>query len=231
MYFLSIESSSKHFAIAISKDDKVIRFRNYATSNVLEDAIIKHLDKILLAAKLKLNHIDAFAIGLGPGSFTSLRVGLSTVKAFAMALNKPIVGISSLEMIAQAVADEDCDQICVLIDARRKMVYSVIYQKTANGLKQQGKYQLSDIGVVLDQVKGCTLFVGDGLSLYRQDIEAAYKKSNNSCQALFANEQQGRPDIRQLAHLAWKRLQASRTDDLGKILPIYLYPSDCQVSK
>ncbi len=119
MYFLSIESSAKNFALAVSHDDKVLRFRNVISNKVLENSIITAIDKLLLSAGLDLNKLDAFAIGLGPGSFTSLRVGLSTVKAFAFALNKPVVGICTLDTIAEGVKDADCDEVCVIVDARR----------------------------------------------------------------------------------------------------------------
>src|SRR5688572_19647458 len=100
MHFLSLETSTKIFSLAINRDDKVLRFRNLKSAKILENSIIGAIDKLLDSAELKFNQVDAFVIALGPGSFTSLRVGLSTVKAFAMATNKPVVGVVSLDVIA-----------------------------------------------------------------------------------------------------------------------------------
>ena len=234
MHFLSLETSTKNFSLSVSKDDQVLRFKNHASAKLLEDSIILTIDSILDAAKLPLKKVDAFAIGLGPGSFTSLRVGLSTVKAFAMACQKPVVGVCSLDVLAQGVGHIPCDEICVLIDARRGMVYSAIYQPAKNGLKRKGSYHLSPLDAVLDQVHGRTLFVGDGAELYRKEIEAAYKecaaKNPSSCKASFAGEKYAKADARHLAKLAFERLALKDYDDIGKLQPIYLYAEDCQVT-
>ena len=100
MYFLSFETSTKIFSLAVSKDEKVLRYRNLKSALVLEDSILPTVDKMLDSAGIKFSQIDGFAIALGPGSFTSLRVGLSTVKAFAMSTAKPVVGIPTLDIIA-----------------------------------------------------------------------------------------------------------------------------------
>jgi universal bacterial protein YeaZ len=171
MYYLSLETSTKIFSLSVSRDEKVLRFRNITTAKLLENSIITAIDKLLDSAKVKFDQLDAFVIGLGPGSFTSLRVGLSTVKAFVMATEKPVVGICSLDVIAAAITDGAYDQICVLNDARRGNVYAAIY---AQGQCQTG-HLLTTVTQVLDMVKGRTFFVGDALALYRKDIEAAYK--------------------------------------------------------
>src|SRR5580698_7614739 len=128
MYFLSFETSTKIFSLALSQNDKVLRYRNLKTALVLEDSILPVMDKLLDSAGIKFSQIDGFAIALGPGSFTSLRVGLATVKSFAMATGKPVVGIPTLDIIAHAISlsfprkresiKENYDEICVINDAR-----------------------------------------------------------------------------------------------------------------
>ena len=231
MYFLSLETSTKTFSLSVSRDDKVLRFRNLKTTKLLENSIITAIDKLLASAKVKFNQLDAFAIGLGPGSFTSLRVGLSTVKAFCMATQKPVVGICSLDVIAAATDGREYDQICVFNDARRGNVYAAIYV----GGKCQSGHLLTTPAQVLDMVQGKTLFIGDALPLYRKDIESAYKvhakAKGKACQAFFADEQMWQPQAAVLADLAYDRLKKNDTDDASKLLPIYLYPEDCQVRK
>jgi tRNA threonylcarbamoyladenosine biosynthesis protein TsaB len=188
---------------------------------VLEDSILPAMDQVLDSAGIEFSQLDGFAIALGPGSFTSLRVGLSTVKAFGMATGKPVVGIPSLDIIARGVSLGDCDQICVLNDARRGKVYAALYD--ANG--RQGGFLLTSLDEVLKKLKGVTLFVGDALGIYRKDIEKAYHK------CLFSDEKFWYPQAKVMAALAFERFEKKQYDDIASLLPLYLYPQDCQVSK
>jgi len=226
MHFLSIEPSTKIFSLAVSRGDKVLRWRNLASGKVLEDSIIPAVDRILKSAGVKFKQLDAFAIGLGPGSFTSLRVGLSTVKAFCLGSGKPVVGVCSLDVIAEGVRHIACDEICVIVDARRNLLYSALYKNTKGNLKRQGDCRLTDLGTLLDSVHGRTLFVGDGVGLYRAEIKRAC-----ACTPLFAPEKFWFPQAKHLAKLAFERLERGKYDDAGKLVPIYLYASDCQVRK
>ena len=233
MYFVSFETSTKIFSIAISQDNKVLRYRNLKSAQVLEDNILPALDKILIGAGLKFDQLDGFAIALGPGSFTSLRVGLSTVKSFAMATGKPVVGIPSMDIIANGISSrafEICDEICVLNDARREKVYFCLYSSEG----RKAEYQLTSMEDVLEKVHGRTLFAGDALKFYRSGIEEAYRKYNSNkkstCQCLFADEKYWYPQARVMAALAYERLKNKQYDDAAKLLPLYLYPQDCQVS-
>lgn len=241
MYFLSFETSSKIFSIALNKDDKVLRYRNLKTASVLEDSILPEMDKILDSAGVKFRQIDGFAIALGPGSFTSLRVGLSTVKAFAMASGKPVVGIPTLDInipyyllgkpeFRIKYGSVIPDEICVINDARRGNVYACIYGPKG----RKTDYLLISLEDVLDKVHGRTLFTGDGLRLYRKDIEEAYQKysdkKNNTCQCFFADEKWWYPQAKVMAALAYERFRNKQYDDAANLLPLYLYPQDCQVT-
>jgi len=230
MYFLSFETSTKIFSLALNQDEKVLRFRNLKSALVLEDAILPAIDKMLALAKIKFSQIDGFAIALGPGSFTSLRVGLATVKAFAMSTEKPVVGIPTMDIIASGVAMKGCDEICVINDARRGNVYACLYGPQG----RKGDYLLTTLDALLDKVHGRTLFVGDGLGVYRKDIETAYQKyshqKNSPCQCSFADEKYWHPQSRVMASLAYQRFSFKKYDDAASLLPLYLYPEDCQVS-
>lgn len=234
MYFLSFETSTKIFSLALSQGEKVLRYRNIKSASVLEDSILPAMDQMLEKANLKLEDLDAFAVGLGPGSFTSLRVGLSTIKALTMVTQKPVVGIPTLDTIAHGVRTADCDEICVLNDARRGNVYAAIYARQAPGaLKLRSGYLLESLNEVLKKVQGQTLFVGDALKDCRAPVEAAYRRGparNNLCKCLFAKEKWWYPQAKEMASLAYERLTRGQYDDAAKLLPIYLYPQDCQVS-
>jgi tRNA threonylcarbamoyladenosine biosynthesis protein TsaB len=232
MYFLSFETSTKIFSLALNKDEKVLRYRNIKTALVLEDTILPAMDKILDSAGIKFSQLDGFAIALGPGSFTSLRVGLSTVKAFAMATDRPVVGIPTLDIVASGIQNQSFlnDEICVINDARRGKVYACIYGPKG----RKTDYLLTSLEDVLDKVHGTTLFTGDGLGLYRKDIEDAYKKysvqKGSAYKCLFADEKWWYPQSKVMAALAYERFRNKQYDDAASLLPLYLYPQDCQVT-
>ena len=103
MYFLSFETSTKIFSLALNKDEKVLRYRNLNTALVLEDSILPAVDKILDSAGIKFSQIDGFAIALGPGSFTSLRVGFPPSKLLPWA-REAGCRHPALDIIAQGVS-------------------------------------------------------------------------------------------------------------------------------
>ena len=216
MYFVSFETSTKIFSVALSRDEKVLRYRNLKSASVLEDSILPTLDKMLDSAGIKFSQLDGFAIALGPGSFTSLRVGLSTVKAFAMATGRPVVGIPTLDIIANGVNEAVCDEICVINDARRDKVYACFYDP--KGLRKSD-YLLTSLEDVLEKARGKTLFVGDAVGLYRNSIS----------KFLFAEEKYWYPQAKVMAALAYERFREKLYDDAASLLPLYLYPQDCQV--
>jgi len=189
------------------------------------------VDRILDSAGIKFSQLGGFAIALGPGSFTSLRVGLSTVKAFALSSGLPVVGIPTLDIIAHGIKDlsfpnvsvgnPDHDEICVLIDARRGKVYAALYD--ARGRRRED-FLLTTLEDVLGKLKGVVLFAGDALGLYRKEIKDAYPK------CLFSDEKWWYPQARVMAALAFDRFEKEQYDDAALLLPLYLYAQDCQVS-
>jgi tRNA threonylcarbamoyladenosine biosynthesis protein TsaB len=231
MYFLSLETSTDIFSLSISHDERLLRFRNLKAENLLEKTILPAIAKTLKDARLTFEQLDAFAVSLGPGSFTSLRVGLSTVKAFAMATGKPLVGISSLDVIAAGIQEKDYDEVCVISDARRGNVYAAIYPRKG---PSTGCLLLT-VEDLLKQTRGRTLFTGNAVPLYRKTIEEYYKSQGHArgeaSQPPFASERFWLPNAKHLAKLAFERLRIKDYDQSQGVVPIYLYPQDCQVHK
>lgn len=232
MYILALETSTKNFSLALSKDEKLLRYRNVRTAKILETSIIPEVDKLLVSCGLTLKNIDVLAVGLGPGSFTSLRVGLSTIKAFAFSQNKKVVGIGSLDLIASGTSHPNADEICGIVDARRQKVYAAIYDQNLN---RKTDYLLTTIDDVLERVHGTTLFVGDALGLYQEHIQKAYQnynsKNKSECRPIFASEKFWFPRAQELAKLAFKKIVTKEFVDPEQVVPIYLYPQDCQVDR
>ena len=128
-------STTNHFSLAIVDGDKILASQNSTSNKVLSSSIIGYIGDVLKKAKVKLSDIDGFAVGLGPGSFTSLRVGVSTVKALAFATSKPLIGIVSHDVLAMNVQKNS--QVCVVTDAKRQLVYGCLYEKKTRSAKSR----------------------------------------------------------------------------------------------
>ncbi len=232
MNILAIDTSTKNFSLAVSRNGKVLRFRNIKLDKVLESSIIPAIDGILKLAKVRFADLDGFAVGLGPGSFTSLRVGLSTIKAFALTTGKPVVGVSSLDVVAANVLGKKCDEICVIMDARRNLLYACLYEQEKGALKRKTEPMLVTLDELLDKVHGRTLFVGDAVGPLKNVIKEKYREAarkGSKCVAVFAPQASGIPQAKKLFMLAFGRFCKKEYDDSEVLNPVYLYAEDCQV--
>lgn len=223
MNILAIDTSTKYFCLVIAKDKDILVQYHEPLGRELSRLIIPTIKKCLKKSRLALKDIDCFAVGLGPGSFTGLRIGLATIKGFALALKKPVIGLSSLDTMAYSVNGEDKD-ICPVVDAKRALVYSAIYRKQGVILRRKSRYLLVGINELLDKIKKETVFLGDAVALYRAEIANRFKQK-----PCFKEEDYWYPCPEFLLALALEKIKKKEFKDAGKIVPLYLYPKDCQV--
>ncbi len=229
MNILALDTSTKNFSLAVFKNNEPAASHNVVLDKILSDSIIPSIDLILKKANIPLSKLDGFAVGLGPGSFTSLRVGLSTIKGFCLATQKPVVGISSLDAIAMNVNATAAQDICVIADAKRQMVYAAFYKRSAKGLRRRSRYFLAGIKDLFPLIKKETIFIGDGLASYQPLVEHHFARGLPK--VFFANENHWLPQAEQLAVLSLTRFEQKKYDDSRTIVPLYLYPQDCQVRR
>ena len=225
MKLLCIDTSTRVLSLAVSDNDRVLRSSHVSLEGFLSSSIIPSIQKILKSARIKLEALDGFAVGLGPGSFTSLRVGLATIKGLSFATGKPVVGIPSLDILAMSVLGDQ--QICTIMDARRNMVYACLYQKKGTTLKRKSPYLLTPLNDLLKFLKTTEniTFIGDAASLFKAHIN--HPKKN----FIFADSNIHYPQAKFLAPLVLKRFKEKKFDEVEKIVPLYLYRQDCQVQK
>ncbi len=223
MNILAIDTSTKYFCLVIAKDKDILVRYHKPLGRELSRLIIPIIDKCLKKTGLALKDIDFLAVGLGPGSFTGLRIGLATIKGFALALKKPVIGINSLDVLAYSAGDEDKD-ICPLVDAKRALVYSAIYRKDGANRRRKSRYLLVGINELLGYIKKETVFLGDAIMLYRVKIDNRLRQK-----AYFEKEDNWYPRPEFLLALALEKIKNKEFKDAVKIVPLYLYPKDCQV--
>lgn len=172
MNILGIDTSTKTLAIAVIKKGVTVAAYNYKRQMRHSKNIVRCLDHVLQKARMRIHHIDHIACGVGPGSYTGLRIGHAFVKGLALPANIPVFPFSSLELIAYNIKPKH-DSICVLINARRGKVYCGIFERFGEGLRQRRNDTLLDIAEVTTLIKRSSglAVTGDALDACADQLE------------------------------------------------------------
>jgi len=225
MRILGIDTSNKYLGLAVIDNGHLLSEYNLNTDMRHASLLIPCIDRMLKEVNLTIGQINGFSISLGPGSFTGLRIGLATVKGLALAANKPLVGVPTLDVIARNLVDP-LHQVCVISDARRNQLYWALYKPGTNGLEKKTDYNLSPVELVLKKIRTKTIFTGDGIPVFGKEIIKQKPKLVS-----FASEELWYPKASVVAELGWKRLAAGQPDDTDTLEPMYLYARDCVINK
>lgn len=181
MNIIAIDSSGLVASVAIANENGVIAEYTVNNKKTHSQTLLPMLDEIKRITETDLTQIDAIAIAAGPGSFTGLRIGSATAKGIALALNVPIVEVSTLEALAANVY-ATAGVVCPIMDARRNQVYTGIYEF----VKDEGFYKLNTIeapeAVLIDEIAERinrigreVIFMGDGVPVFEQKLAELLK--------------------------------------------------------
>ena len=224
---LSIDTSGRVIDVALSSQSRIINLQSGFSPDNYE-GVVCLIESVLRKAGLELKDIDCFGACIGPGSFTGMRIGLSVMKALAYSQRKQIIGFSSLELLAHTVKDRFRGLLCIMQDAKRNNVYSAVFRNN-NRLSRIGSYLLLGPQQLLKEIKkiykrGTDLyFYGDAASIYKDQIMQSFPDAV----ILPYREEKSRGQ----AIISLTKDNAGRRISPFKILPLYMYPKDCQVRK
>lgn len=160
---LCIETSTRNCSVALSIDGKISCLEEFDPINYIHQEKLHPLIQELLAqAKVPMSAIDAFAISIGPGSYTGLRIGVSAIKGFAFAMNKPVIAVPTLYHMARACQKKHGSfaYYAPMIDARRMEVYTADYQESIDSSTEVKAVEIDEDSY--KSTKAQTLFFGDG---------------------------------------------------------------------
>lgn len=220
MITLAFESSAKAASVALLRDGRLISQYSQCSGLTHSRTLLPMAEDLLKNAELKVQDVDLFAVAHGPGSFTGIRIGVSTVKGLAWACDKPCVGVSTLEAMAwHGLAAGGL--ICPVMDARRSQVYNALF-----GIKEGKPLRLTidraigldDLAGHLRQLEGEPFLVGDGAALtaaYLDRIGLPYRMAPENL----------------LWQSAWGVAMAARDKTPGdsqSLLPVYLRLSQAE---
>lgn len=181
MKILALDSSGLVASVAVLEEESCIAEYTINYKKTHSQTLLPMLEEISNMIELELNTIDAIAVAAGPGSFTGLRIGSATAKGLGQALKKPIIGIPTVEGLAYNLYGTE-NVICPLMDARRNQTYTGLYEFEKKGekyelhiIKEQCAVALEEIIKEINKLGREVIFLGDGIPVFRSQIEAEVK--------------------------------------------------------
>lgn len=218
MLILGIDTSTKLCSVALYDTEKgVLGEINIVVAKNHSNLILPIIDELLQGNEKKIEEVDRIAVGVGPGSFTGIRVGMAIAKGLAIGKKKEIVGVSGLEALAFSCPNEG--RIFSLIDARKGRVYYQIFDQQ-KAIIEAKDGELKD---VLKQYQGekDNYFVGDGALAYQEMIKEYFPEG------IIVPEEQGMMRAIYFAKLSSKK----PADNLYTLEPMYVCKSQAEKSK
>lgn len=190
MKILSVETSSPICSVSILEDENVIYEKTIENSLSHSENLMPIIKTAFDETNLELKDINLFACSKGPGSFTGIRIGISTIKAFVDVFETPAIGISSLEGLAYNV--EDSEFVCSIINAKNNNCYSALFKKVDEAYILIDKFlsdSIQNIIEILGKFKNEPItFVGDGIVEFKSILEENFSKPkfclNNDCNSV-----------------------------------------------
>lgn len=212
---LAVDTSNEWMGLAIYDGEQVRGERAWRSSQHHTIELAPAIQDLLASCNLIMKDITALGVAIGPGSFTSLRVGLAFAKGIVFARNIPLIGIPTLDILARAQAESNLP-LAVAIQAGRGR-FALGWYKNVEGVWQaDGLARVVSAEALKDEVASPSLVCGEFTGEVRQKIS-----ENKNAQLISLEDSQRKPAM--LAKLAWARFQNGNVDDAASLAPIYLH--------
>jgi tRNA threonylcarbamoyladenosine biosynthesis protein TsaB len=226
---LGLETGGPQASLAISLKGKIL------ASQMLErrahgESVAGAIDGLLRRCGLRIREITAIAVGIGPGSFTGLRIALSYAKGVALATGCAVIGVPSLDALALCALEQQSGvasktTICPILDARKGEIYAALYRQVENGLERLSDEFLAKPQDLARQIEGAAVFCGDGAAVYGDLLR---EEAGRDC-AFFADLSTAPPPAAMIAALGAARAARGQFDALASLQPLYVRPSEAEL--
>jgi tRNA threonylcarbamoyladenosine biosynthesis protein TsaB len=216
---LAVDTSTQWVGLALFDGDQIVGEMIWQTHNHHTVELAPAVENLMLRSGVVPASLQALAVALGPGSFTSLRIGLALVKGFALALNIPVVGVPTLDILAASQPLQDLPMAAILQAGRSRL--AVGWYAPVMGMWQpQGAARVYNLEELSKEIQKPTLVCGELTPTGRQVL--ARKKKN----VILASPAQGLRRPSYLAELAWQRWQVGDVAEVISLAPIYLHVAE-----
>lgn len=221
MRILGIDTATKFLCLGAYDGSHMYEY-NLEVGKKLSSLLIPTIQRVLKTLNWRMSGIDYFACGLGPGSFTGMRTGLSTIKGLCWVLNKPLIGISTLDILAKNIRETD-KPIIPIVDAKRNLIYCSIFKNKNRKLQRTRPYLLLGEEELFSIIKPDSIILGDAISLYKEKLQRNLKG------IAILEKDYWYPKAHNIIELALERIKYKKFDNISTLKPIYLYPKECQI--
>ncbi|CDE13973.1 putative uncharacterized protein [Clostridium sp. CAG:470] len=227
MKILAVDTSSKLCSVAILEDKNLIKKLELDNGLTHSETLMPLIQQLLNECSLSLNNINLLVSDIGPGSFTGIRIGVSSCKAFSDSLNIPCVGISSLEVLAYNIQNDGI--ICSTIDCKNNNCYFALYELNSGNYNVLIEPCAKSVNDVLDLLNSqyynkCISFVGDGIP--SEKLHSIY--DNNADSEVTKNIISSYLNVENLGTAGYKKFINNKK--IGEeILPLYLKKPQAQI--
>ena len=225
MKILAVDSSGLVASVAVVMDDNLLGEFTMNYKKTHSQTLLPMLDELADMIELDLNTLDAIAVAGGPGSFTGLRIGSATVKGLALALDKPVIQIPTVDALAYNLCGHR-NLVCPLMDARRNQTYTGLYQFDGNQMqviKEQCAVEIAAIVAEINNIGKPVVFLGDGVAVFR-DYIAEHCKTGYTFAPAHLNKQRAGA----VAALAEEYYKQGKIMDAAEHKPEYLRLSQAE---
>ncbi len=222
MKILSLDTTAEVCTSALCDGNKLVAEMTVNTGNTHSQTLLPVIEQILKISEMSIDDIDGFACSTGPGSFTGVRIGVSTVKGIAYGKDKPCVSISTLEALAYNLNGFD-GIICPVMNARRNQVYNALFECKSGELTRlcaDRALSIDELDEELSDQSSPIYLVGDGY-----DITFNGFKKTSPC---YVPERLRVQSAYSVARCALKKLEAGEKLTDSELVPIYLRPSQAE---
>ncbi|AKL93849.1 tRNA threonylcarbamoyladenosine biosynthesis protein TsaB [Clostridium aceticum] len=224
MKVLALDTSSIVATVAVLDDEKLMGEYIINHKKTHSEKLMPMIEEILKSCEVSPKDIDVFAVALGPGSFTGLRIGLATIKAMAQALDKPVAGVSTLEGLAFNLVH--CKGlICPIIDAQQDLVYTGLYQwhQELSKVMEEDVVSIEDLLDTLKSRKEEVIFLGDALEKFQEQITRELGDL-----AIFPPKIVTMPRASSIGELAREKVKKGELKKASEVLPVYMRKSQAE---
>ncbi|MDP2277967.1 MAG: tRNA (adenosine(37)-N6)-threonylcarbamoyltransferase complex dimerization subunit type 1 TsaB, partial [Nitrospirota bacterium] len=214
--------------IALMDESMLIAESRLNVKSTHSERLMTEIEHCLKQSGVKISDIDVFAVATGPGSFTGLRIGLSTVKGFSYATGRPIVSVPTLEALAWNFP-YSAHPVCTMLDARKKEVYAALFKwEEGNFIRLINETSAKPEEFACDALRithdDKFIFAGEGAALYRDKIIEVMGEK-----AIFASPEKTVPSPANVAVLGLKKAKAGEFSEPVSLTPIYIRKSEAEV--
>ncbi len=225
MLLLAIDTATPRVVVAIGDDGRVTGEVHLASRRRHAEQLAPAISYLCEQTQVRLDQLAAVAVGIGPGLFTGLRVGVTTAKVMAQALRIPVVAIPSPDLVAYPLRHAG-RAVAVVLDARRHEVFSARYVPVPGGVQRISEYTVGPVGELVAELGADgreVLLAGDGVDRYRDEF-ATLERADD------AGPQWEAPSATALIELATGRVEREEFTAPWDVAPLYLRESDAELA-